>query len=444
MTPQEVASLNCPNCRNQFNAPIERVIDAQTNPEVKARLLSGQLNYTVCPQCGFQGALSLPFLYHDADLELALVFMPMEAGLDNLEQQRQIGQLTNKVLEQLPPEERKGYLLQPRVFVSIQNLIDALLEEDQATREAIEIQKQKMELVEKLQGIDLDDSLALAAFVGEHDKALDPLFFQFLGMFIQMNQAQDQQHIAEQLTQAREKLLKTSTWGKLVHAQEKAVNAFAENPSRETLIEQLVAATDQGVREALVTVGRTYLDYAFFQALTTRIKAEQDPQEKDRLIALRKEVQAIRDQVDARTAAAMQERANLLQGILMSDKPAELIAQHPYEIDDLFFNVLNANLRQAHESGNQDMLKRLRQIGALITSMMQQNAPPELQLLNRLFEAQEQDQDITSILTAERETLTDSFFQMLEQMLAEATESEQEQATSFLQNVAEKARQIAA
>ena len=80
MVAQAVTSINCPNCRTPFTAPVQQIIDAQADPEAKSMLLSGQLNMVVCPSCGFRGALNTPFLYHDAELELALVYMPMELG----------------------------------------------------------------------------------------------------------------------------------------------------------------------------------------------------------------------------------------------------------------------------------------------------------------------------------------------------------------------------
>jgi hypothetical protein len=134
METQTLTTVTCPNCHNAFQAPIQQIIDAQADPEAKSRLLSGRVNFVVCPHCGFQGALNLPFLYHDADLELALIYMPMELGKTDVERQKAIGDLTQRVMRQLPPEQRKGYLLTPRTFLSQQTLVDALLEKDEDAR----------------------------------------------------------------------------------------------------------------------------------------------------------------------------------------------------------------------------------------------------------------------------------------------------------------------
>lgn len=384
----------------------------------------------------------MPFLYHDAELELALVFVPMEAGLDNVEQQRIIGQLTSRVMNQLPPEQRKGYLLQPKTFFSANNLIDTLLEQDQGTREALELQQRKVELVEALREIDPDDSLALADFVGRNDDELDPIFFQFLGLFIEVNRAQGQTELVEKMIQLREKLLDLSTLGKLAHAQEAAVKAFTQAPTQEKLIDQLVAAEEEGVREALITVGRAMLDYAFFQKLTTRIEAARDQAEKERLIALRKQIQTLRDRIDARAQAVLQARANLLRDLMLAEDPTQLAAQRIYEIDDLFFRVLNTNLQQARANGDQEAVSQLQKIGNLVIQVIQAATPPEVRLLNQLMEAKEKEQPIGLILEQERHLLNEDFFQFVEQMTQELRENEQNEPAGWLQDIAAQAREL--
>ncbi len=442
MSPTEAAPISCPNCKTQFTAPIERVIDAQRDPEAKARLLNGQLNVVQCPNCGFHGALAMPILYHDAELEIAYVFVPMEAGLDNTEQQRLIGQLTGRVMDQLPPEQRKGYLLQPKTFFSVQRLIEAILQEDEATREALELQQRKVELVEDLKEIDPQDSLALADFVGQHDDELDPMFFQFLNLFIEMNRSGGQAESVANMEQIRDKLLDLSTLGKVAQAQEEAVAALNEDPSRETLIDQLVAAKEPEVRQALITVGRGLLDYAFFQELTTRIDEAEDEAEKEKLLALRKEVQSLRDEVDARTQAVLQSRAELLRELLMAEDPAQLAAQRLYEIDDLFFSVLNANLQQAQQAGDRQSFDRLQKVGNAVVQVVQASAPPEIQLINQLMQAREGEQDTAPILEAQRHLLNENFFQFVERMSQDLRQNEQEEAAEWLQEIGQQAREL--
>jgi hypothetical protein len=267
MVTQAVTSINCPNCRTPFTAPVQQIIDAQADPEAKTMLLSGQLNAVFCPSCGFQGALNTPFLYHDAELELALVYMPMELGATDLERQKAIGDLTNRLMQRLPAEARKGYLLQPRTFLTMESLRDALLEKDEATRELLEAQQRRIELLEELRQLDPQDTLALAEFAGTHDDEIDLLFFQVLDIIVSMGEEGDAAGELARLGRLRDILLEKTTAGRSLLAQQRAVEALNADPTRATLIEQLVGTDDDVVREALVTVGRQLLDYAFFQEM---------------------------------------------------------------------------------------------------------------------------------------------------------------------------------
>ena len=91
-----VARVTCPSCNNQYQSPMEQILDVREDPNAKMRVLNGVVNVAKCPHCGVRGTLSIPFLYHDPDKELALVYVPMGAGLDNLERQRIIGQYTTQ------------------------------------------------------------------------------------------------------------------------------------------------------------------------------------------------------------------------------------------------------------------------------------------------------------------------------------------------------------
>ena len=414
---QSAASVNCPNCRNPFTAPIWAVVDAQANPAAKSQVLTGQINSIVCPSCGFQGALNAPFLYHDAEFEIAFVYTPMDVGTTNVEQQQAIGNLTNSLMQSLPPEARKGYLLQPRTFLTQESLIDAILEQDEPTREMLETQRRKVEILEQLRQIDPQDTLAVASFVGTHDKELDELFFQLLDTVIYVSERQGRADEHARLIQHQALLMEKTTTGRLHLAQRDAVEALSADPTRETLIEQLIATDEPSVREALVATGRQLLDYAFFQTLTTRIQAAEkqgDTATQEKLAALRKDVQDIRDKVDAVLAEVWNARAELLRALLMAEDPKELAQRHMAEFDAAFFNVLGANMRQAGEEGRQDVVQHLRHIGDTIVELMHEMAPPQVKLLNRLADA-ESDEQVRLLLEEEREQLDEGLLEFIGQ-----------------------------
>jgi hypothetical protein len=90
----------------------------------KATLLSGMANFVQCPNCGYQGNLATPIVYHDPDKEMLLTFVPPELGLPQPEQERLVGALINQVVNNLAPEQRKGYLLRPQAQLTMQGLVE--------------------------------------------------------------------------------------------------------------------------------------------------------------------------------------------------------------------------------------------------------------------------------------------------------------------------------
>jgi hypothetical protein len=395
---------------------MQSIVDAQKDPTAKSQVLTGNLNAIVCPQCGFQGLLNAPFLYHDARLEIAFVYASMDSGMTNVGQQKIIGDLTNRLMQSLPAEERKGYLFQPQTFITPESLVNAILERDDESRELVEGQRRKVELLGQLRDIDPLDSLAVASFVGANDEELDESFFQLLDIVIDIAESQGNAAERERLSRHREHLMSKSATGRLYQAQEQAVQALSASPTRETLIEQLVASDEPLVREALVATGRQLLDYAFFQALTARIQAaeqDRDAEAQARLVALRKEVLEIRDKIDAVLAEVWNRRASLLQSLMMADDPGELMLRHVSELDPAFFNVLGANLRQAEEEGRVDVIRRLREIGDVVIQLMDEMAPPEIKLTNSLMMAEDEEQ-VRQVLEEERGQLSAELLEFVE------------------------------
>jgi hypothetical protein len=139
------AQISCPNCGTNYPAEVHQVIDVGRNPELKAALLSGQINMAVCPSCGAGGQLSSPMVYHDPQHELFMVYIPQELNLDQVEREKYIGQLTRDVIDNTPAEQRRAYLLQPMTMLTMQSFLEKVLETEGITKEMIERQKKQAE-----------------------------------------------------------------------------------------------------------------------------------------------------------------------------------------------------------------------------------------------------------------------------------------------------------
>ncbi|MBN1979442.1 MAG: hypothetical protein JW918_18755 [Anaerolineae bacterium] len=419
---QTIARITCPNCQNQFQVPVEQVIDVRADPGAKGRVLNGLVNMAFCPQCGMGGALGLPFLYHDPNKEVAFVYMPMEAGRTDIERQQAIGKLTTEVMNGLPPEERKGYLLQPQVFFSMENLLNKLLELEGITPEMIEAQKAKVGLLQQMAVAESDE--ALEALIKENEEALDDEFFRLLAVNLQIIQSAGRDAGLERLMAVREKLLELTEVGKKVKVQEELVKVLQDDPSRETLLDLLVKAPDEEAREVLLLVGRRLVDYLFFQKLTARIDAASAAAEKKRLTALRQEVLDVRDRLDEAERTMLEQRAALLRDLLLSSDPENLARRRMAEIDQPFLALLVSEMQEAQEEGNEEAVKSLQAIWEILMRLSEESLPPVVRLLNRLMGVEDEG-DIDKLLEVNRALVTPEFVELLERAQAGMQEDEE-------------------
>ncbi len=434
-----VTQLTCPSCQNQFPAPVDRVLDVSEDPSVKMRVLNGLVNVVKCPHCGVQGALNIPFLYFDSENELALIYMPMDAGRDEMERQKEIGDLTNVVMESLPPEERKAYLLQPQVFLTMENLINKILGAEGITPEMIEEQKVKAALLQRM--MDASPDQALRAIIKENDAMIDAAIFQLLDMNLELAQASGQADDLQRLLHVRSKLLQWSTQGQRIQARREMLDTLRAEPTREKLLELLIQADDEETLPFLVAFGMPLLDYKFFQSFTARVDSVSDAEEKERLAALRSEILQIRQQIERETRALYEERSKLLQDLLLSKDPEALARRRFSELDQAFFNLLSANLEEVRSQGDPKAVQALQGIWALALSLMEETLPPEMRLFNRLMEA-ENDQAVEELLENNRDLLTDRLIQFMEQAVEEMREEGSEEKTEHLASVLAKVKEI--
>jgi len=434
--------IRCPFCGAPITVPIHRVIDAVDQPELKARLLNGRLNAFACPTCRQSGALASPFIYHDANKELALIFLPLESNLNHTDQQKLIGQLTQAVMNATPPEKRKAYLLQPQQFFALQTLIEEILKADGVTPEMLKAQQAKVELLQKM--MDTQDPLALAALISEADAQIDETFFQLLSVALAAAEAGNRPDDLNRLLALRDKLFEGATLGRKVKAEADLIDAFAANPTRENLLEQLLNAPEAATREALLAVGRSMLDYPFFQQLTAKIdtaKASGNSAEADRLTELRKEILSTRDKLDAQAQLALEQRATLVRELMVSDDLDAAVKGRVNALDELFFNVLGTQLQAAQQAGDVKTFERLQLVGDAAMRAIQAMQPPEVQFVNALLTAQYPDQT-RQLLERNRKALVPEFITWLESVVESLKEDGRAESGERLSLVMAQAKEM--
>jgi hypothetical protein len=416
---------------------MEQILDARADPSAKMRVLNGVVNVAKCPHCGARGSLSVPFLYHDPDKELALVYVPMGGGLDNLERQRIIGQYTSAVMDGLPPEDRKAYLLQPQVFLTPETLVNKILEADGVTPEMIEEQKAKAALLQRMIATTSND--VLEAMIRENDSSIDADLFRLLAINLEVAQSRGDTAAGQRLVGLRTQLMELSTEGRRVQTYTGAVESLRENPTRERLLELLIQAPDEEARQILVTMGRPLVDYRFFLNLTSQIEASSDEDEQKQLTELRKEILAIRDRLDEEAKALYAARGELLRDLLLSDDPENLAKRRFNELDEAFTNVFRANLGEAKKAGEEELVNRLQSLWQMILRVLEEATPPELRLFGRLVRA-EDDAEIDQILESSRDLVSERLVKAAEEAEASMREAGEEETADRMALVREKAR----
>lgn len=441
MVQQRVARVSCPACNQPFQTPMQEILDVSEDPQAKSRVLNGIVNVAQCPHCGFQGAMNAPFLYHDPHNELALVYMPMEAGGARDQREQIIGRLTRRVMDLLPAEERKAYLLQPEIFLTMENLTKRILREEGISEEMLEEQREKAELLQRMVQVTSDE--ALTALIEENDEKIDEMFFYMLQRNLDIVGSAGEEESIEVLRDVRQRLLDLSTVGQTIKARTEAIEALREEPNREKLLELLTEAQEEAVREVLVAAGRPMLDYLFFQNLTAQIEAAADEAEKERLTELRREILDIRDRIDEEMRAIFESRADLLRELIASDEPKELARRRIQEIDDAFLNVLGTNLQQAQERGDEESLEVLRSVWRLVMDLMEEGLPPELRLLNRLMAAEE-DEEMERILEENRNLVTEGMVQFIREAEKEARDDDDPETAEQMARISQKMSSILA
>jgi len=440
MATRQIAPATCPSCGARFTAPIESIIDVGRNPTLKARFLQGDINNAQCPQCGSQGAINAPLLYHDPAHELALVFMPQELNLHDNDQQRIIGDLTNTLMNSLPPEQRKAYLLTPQTFFTMESLANTVLEAEGITPEVIEQQQAKAQLINKF--LQAKDEETLRRLVQEHDAELDYEFFQFLTASAQAAQADGQTQVAQALLGLRSLLAEWSSGGQAAVAEVDASLGLGETITRDELLTRLQTTESDEEFEMLVTAGRPLLDYAFFQNLTAQIESTQDSDGAAQLKALRSRILDTTAKQDEQARITMQQAADLLGAILKADDPQAIARQRLDEINDAFFMVLSANIQRAEAENRKDMVQALQQVANMVLALLEDRLPPEVRLINRLLQAAYPD-GTRQLLEAQREIVTPEFVVAFDQIIAELDEGGNADAANHMRQVKSQAELIA-
>lgn len=424
---------SCPRCKSPVIADLEQLLDVSVDPSVKQRLLNGQINVIHCPTCGFEGMVSAPLVYHDPDKELLLTYFPPDLGLSVNDQERLIGPLINQITNRLPLEKRKAYLLRPQTMLTFQTLIERILEADGYTREVLENQQKRFELIRRLLGI--VDPEERKAVMQQEESLIDADFFLMLSQITEAMLAQGDERTARVLAALQQEALNNTKAGQEIKSQTQEVQELLQKLqqvsrqglTREKLLDLMLEAKSEAALTALVGLVRNGLDYEFFQILSERIEASQDSAEKARLENLRAKLLEYARQVDEQIQRHYEQSRQLVQRIATSPNIEQTVEENLETIDEFFFKALEEELEQARKRADLDRISRLQRIRAHLEKLSA--PPPEVAFLEELLslssyeERQKKMQEKSDLVTAD-------FLQLVGGLIAQS--EKQNQPPEFL------------
>ncbi len=407
---------SCPRCKSPLIAEVEQLFDLFQDSNAKQRLLSGQANVIQCPSCGYNGMLATPIVYHDPDKELLLTFVPPEMGLPVNEQEKLIGPMINQVVNRLPAEKRKGYLLRPQMMLTFQTLIERILEGDGINKEMIEGQQKRLALLQRLLTIpQAEDRLQV---MKQEEALIDQTFFAMLSRLLETTMAQNDERGTRVLGAIQQELLENTTVGQEINAQsreaQEAVRSLQEASqkglTRESLLDLLVAAYDNEIRfSTLVSLARSGLDYQFFQILSERIESA-NAEQKTRLEKIRETLLEYTRKLDEQVKAHVEDMRRLLLEIMASEDIETSLQERLPEIDEYFVEVLQQELQNARNNADLDRISKLSRINSILEKASA--PPPEIAFLEQLVGMDNYDERM-KLMQDNAEKVTPEFVQLL-------------------------------
>jgi hypothetical protein len=418
---------SCPRCRQPVVADVEQVLDLYTDPTAKQKILNNAVNVIHCPSCGFQGMLATPIVYHDPEKELLLTFFPPEMNVPITEQEKQIGPLINRVLNSLPNEKRKAYLFQPQSMLTYQTLLEKILEKDGITKEMIENQQKRINLLQRILTTPVADRLNV---IKQEEEIIDTAFFALFTRILQSTVEQKDEKTSKELLEIQDLLFQNTKVGKEVFVQAKETEAAIKSLqeagknglTREKLLDLVIQSPNDTQLSILVGLARSGMDYTFFQLLTEKI--EQTKEEgKLKLIGIREKLLNLTQEIDKKIQIEFGQAKKLLEEILSSTNIADSAENNLPQIDELFIQVLENELALARKNANLDRISKLEQIMIIIEKA---NEPPaEIKLIQDLLSTKTED-ELQNKMIEHSSEISSEFAEMINSVITQSETNSQD------------------
>ena len=404
---------------------VQQVFDVAEDSLAKQKLLSNAVYVLHCTFCGYQGMLALPIVYHDPNKELLLTFFPPDLKTPINEQEKQIGPLINRIIDRMPQEKRKAYLLQPQNMLTYQTLVEKVLEADGITKEMIEEQQKKVRLLERLLTTPKEDRVAI---IKQEEDQFDLGFFSIFSSILQSVLDQGDEASKNELVELQQQLYENTKVGKelkqLSRETENALKSLQEagkeGLTREKLLEVILNAKTDTEISTIVGLTHSGMDYIFFQLLSEKIEAASNDEEKHRLLDLREKLLKQIEEINNQIKTEMNKSKDNLEKILQAENIEEEVTKNPEVINDFFIQNLQNEIAYARQKGDLERLNKLDQLMGVIEKY---SAPlRQIKLLETMLEI-EDETALDKLIEERQDELTDDFISLLNNIIAEYEKS---------------------
>jgi predicted RNA-binding Zn-ribbon protein involved in translation (DUF1610 family) len=388
-------TIRCSSCGQPVPAQVRTVLDAQADPQGKSLLMAGRLNAFPCPHCGHLNQLVTPLLYHDPAKSLLIAYIPMEVSMQSGKPEEKIvGDLLNELTRSIAKENFRSYMFNPKRALTMQGLMEQVMEADGITKDMLDAQKKRVDLIQAMLAVSSEDELAKK--ITDSDSDIDLAFFQTLSLMAQRVMADGRQDIAGGLVALQEMLLQYSSYGKSVLEQRadqeqtvrdvaEAINRLGEQATRADLIDLAISFGDNDEKlEALVGLVRGAFDAQFFAEFTQKI-AQAPASDREKMQQVRDIIQQLSEVVDQQQRATLQESVQFLQALVNSPEQDAMIAENMDLIDNTFMSILASNIQESQRRQDQRAFSILQALYEKIVKVLQSQMSPELRFVNELL-----------------------------------------------------------
>ena len=415
--------IACPRCRQMIAANVEQLFDVTQDPQAKQRLLGGISNMARCPHCGYQGRLATPIVYHDNDKELLLTFFPPELNVPLNEQERIIGPLIKQVMDRLPPEKRKAYLLKPVPNLTYESMIQTILGKDGITPEMLKEQQDRVALIERL--LQASSADVRSEIIKQNATLFDEQFFGLFSRLAQSAATGGQEPVARAMVDVQKQLLEETEFGRSLkesvgelEAATKALQEVGQGLTREKLLDIVLESPNDARLRAYATIARGGMDYQFFQLFSEKIdKVSGD--EKARLESIREKLLDFTNEMDKQMEARYKQAQEFVESLLAKDDIVKAVRENLDGFTQDAVDIVNQMLRQASEKNDYTRMGKLQKMVEILREV---STPPEVAFIEQLLDAPD-DMALDKMLEENRDLLNDQFMEALIGLVAQVDQA---------------------